>query len=113
MNHETHEEGSIPALWPIEPGLPSMPANNFAIAKAGDFVYLTFGEVRPLILQNFSEEQMKQLREEGVPIKLQASIVLANDGYNALTHLLVNALEPKDLEKLAEHIQELIQKRQE
>jgi hypothetical protein len=113
MNPETHEEGAIPAFWPIERDLPSLPANNFAIAKAGDFVYLTFGEVRPLIFQNPPEDQVKRLREEGVPIKLQASIVLANDGHRALTHLLVNALGSEDLKELAEHVQNLIQQRQE
>jgi hypothetical protein len=113
MNRDTNEEGLIPAVWPIEDDLPSLPANQFAIAKAGDFVYLTFGEVRPFVLQNPSEEQVKRLREQGVPIKLQASIVLANDGHNALTRLLVNALELKDLEELAEHVQDLIQQRQE
>jgi hypothetical protein len=113
MNHETNEEGAIPALWPIEHDLPSVPANQFAIAKAGDFVYLAFGEVRPFILQNPSEERVKQLHEEGVPIKVQASIVLANDGHRALTHLLANALGLEDLKELAEHVQNLIQQRQE
>ena len=113
MDHEMNEEGLIPAFWPIEHDLPSLPANNFAIARAGDFVYLTFGEVRPFIVQNPSEEQVKRLRKEGVPIKLQASIVLANDGHKALTHLLVNALELEDLKELADHIQGLIQERQE
>lgn len=113
MTSETHEDTQIPVVWPLEIDLPSLPANNFAIGKAGDFVYVTFGELRPLIARNVSEEKAEQLRESGIAIKPLASVVLAADGHKVLTHLLVSALETDDLEELAVHIQKTLQERQE
>jgi hypothetical protein len=76
-------------------------------------VYITFGELRPLILSGYSPEELRRLREEGIAVKPLAAIVVANDGHKALTELLVNAVEIEDLEKLAKHIERLIQERQE
>ena len=85
------------ASWP-EHNLPSLPANNFAVGKVGDFVYLTFGELRPF--------------SAGTPaIRPVGSMVLGTDGHKALTHLLAKALETEDLKELAAFIAETLQER--
>jgi hypothetical protein len=113
MGQTTENEGIIPARWPREFDLPTLHCNNFAIARAGDAVYITFGELRPMILSGYSPEELGHLREEGVAVKPLAAIAVTNDGHRALTELLVNALEIEDLEKLVRHIERLIQERQE
>jgi hypothetical protein len=111
MDHESSENITIPTFWPLEHDLPSLPANQFAVSRSEDFIYLVFGELRPLILKEPSEEQVAQIREHGVLIKPVASIAVTPGGYLKLTNLLVNILNTDELAGLAEHIQNILDKR--
>ncbi|MEP0763478.1 MAG: hypothetical protein HRF48_12160 [Chloroflexota bacterium] len=112
MTQDTSTDSTIPVRWPVDIDLPTLHCNNFAIAKAGDSIYITFGEVRPLFLSGYSPADIEQLRQQGVLIRPLASIAVASDGHKALTQLLVNALEIGDLADLAEHIRRRIQDQQ-
>jgi hypothetical protein len=112
MDQDASANSTIPVRWPVDIDLPTLHCNNFAIAKAGDSIYITFGEVRPLFLSGYPSADIEQLRQQGVLIRPLASIAVAGDGHKALTQLLVNALETGDLAELAELIQRRIQDQQ-
>jgi len=110
MTQNSDEKTQGTAAWPSQLDLPTLPANNFAVGKVGDFTYLTFGELDPFTTGSFSPPG------SGTPevrIKPVASIVLGQDGHKVLTRLLVQALETEGLEELARFVQDALHQRQE
>ena len=101
--------GTFPEIkWPVEHNLPSLPVNQFAIAQTGDFVYLTFGEVRPLGVGATED----QLREHGpLFVEPHASVVVTPNGHKALTFMLLKALDKEGLAEALKQIQEQLEEK--
>ena len=103
------DEDTQKTAWPSRLDLPTLPANNFAVGKVGDFTYLTFGELDPFTTGSFPSTEAD--RPE-VRIKPLASLVMGRDVHRALTHLLAQALEIEDLKELAQFVQDALRERQ-
>jgi hypothetical protein len=105
------EYDGLPIDWPVDYDAPSFHADQFAVSRTGEVVYIIFGEVPPPIVTELNKEKkLEALRERGyVPIKPRVSVVVSSHGYQALTNLLVKSFKRDELEKIAQYVQELLQ----
>lgn len=114
MTSDSHDEFALPIVWPLQHELPTLPANHFAISKTEEGIYLTFGELRPLIITGErSQKQLEHIREQGeVRINPLALIYVTENGFNAFLRLMVKSLETEELNELVAYIQEQLNERQ-
>ena len=105
------EDEKLPIDWPLDFDVPSLYANQFAVAGSDEVVHITFGEISPPII---TERNIAQFRErDSILVKPKISVVVSQRGYQALVRLLVNSLEKEDLKQIAEHVRERLEEHRE
>ncbi len=97
------EDSGFPIRFRIPTRMPSVIAQHLTVQPIEDGILLSFYEViPPLFPTDLSEEQMKQLKETGVPAECVSKVFVPNSRYVDFLDTMDSVLPDDDEDEVSE-----------